>query len=366
VAAGEDCVHDLLRRACLAGLAPGAVAGWGSPPADYDLVAEGWAALFPTKIRAEQSTWFDLASLTKPLATATLCLLGFRTDAFGQATTVGEVLSEVRGTPVAELTVGQLLTHTSGLPGWLPLYAVCEGRRELVPARLGAVSLIAPPGSRVVYSCVGYVMLGLMLQRISDQDLESLFCASVLRPLGLEEALGFRPARARCQPAAGAARPVVERRLCVEAGFDPDFVPPYEPGLPDDGNARFLGGTAGNAGLFGTAAGVLALTAEYRPGGGRLLTDSEVVQATSNHTPGKEQARAFGWQLAASPGCSAGPSLPPDAFGHTGFTGVSAWFDPLRGRGWILLTNRLHPGGREADLHPLRRRFHSTAVGMPT
>jgi len=362
----QDSVPELLRRACAAGLTPGAVAGWGSPPDGYELAAEGRASLFPTTFRAQQSTWFDLASLTKPLATATLCLLALRSGELGRTTTVGEVLAEVRGTRVAELTVRQLLTHTSGLPGWLPLYALCEGRPEMVPARLGTVSLIAPPGSRVVYSCVGYVMLGLMLQRISDQDLESLFRASVMRPLGIEESIGFRPGVAGRQLAAGAASPVVERRLCVEAGFEPDFVPAYRPGLPDDGNARFLGGAAGNAGLFGTAAGVLALAAEYLPGGGRLLTEAEVAEATSNHTQGKEQARGFGWQLAASPGCSAGPSLPPEAFGHTGFTGVSTWFDPLHRRGWVLLTNRLHPGGRELDLHPLRRRFHAIAVGMPT
>jgi len=362
----QNSVHELLRRACLAGLTPGAVAGWGRPPAAYEFAAEGRATLFPTTFRAQQSTWFDLASLTKPLATATLCLLAFRTGELGQATTVGEVLTEVRGTPVAQLTVRQLLTHTSGLPAWLPLYALCEGRPELVPARTSTVSLIAPPGSRVVYSCVGYVMLGLMLQRISHQDLESLFRSLVVRPLGIAESIGFRPDIARCQLAAGATSPVVERRLCLEAGFSPDFVPAYRPGLPDDGNARFLGGAAGNAGLFGTAAGILALATEYLPGGGRLLTESEVAEATSNHTQGKEQARGFGWQLAASPGCSAGPSLPPEAFGHTGFTGVSTWVDPLRCRGWVLLTNRLHPGGRELDLHPLRRRFHSIAVGMPT
>ncbi len=359
-------VRELLRRAVLAGCAPGAVAGWGRPPTDVEFLAQGSASLFPESRAATESTWFDLASLTKPLVTATLCLLGFRSGELTPETPVGEVLGEVRGTPPAALRVRQLLTHTSGLPAWLPLYALCEGRVELLATHLRDVSLVAPPGSRVVYSCVGYVVLGLMLERVSDQDLATLFRKLVLDELGLGSNLDFRPDPRHVCPAAGAMQPVVESRLSRDAGFDPVFIPPCAPGLPDDGNARFLGGAAGNAGLFGTARGVLALASEYLPGGGRLLTESEVTMATSNYTPGMEQARGLGWQLAASPGCSAGSSLPGGAFGHTGFTGVSTWFDPIRREGAVLLANRLHPGGREPDLHPLRRRFHTMVVGMPT
>ena len=95
---------------------------------------------------------------------------------------------------------------------------------------------------------------------------------------------------------------------------------------------------------------------------GEFLTSDEIDRATSDHTPGREQARGYGWQLASSPGCSAGPALDPSAFGHTGFTGTSLWIDPTRGVAIALLTNRVHPGHRPTDLHPLRRRFHHLVV----
>jgi len=354
-------VRDLLGRLVNSGLAPGAVAGWGSPPSGLRMVAAGKAVLQPELEEVSEDTWFDLASLTKPLVTATLCLLAFRSGVLRLASTVGEVLDEVRGTAISGLTVHELLTHTTGLPAWLPLYCLAEGTPEVLPTRLGTVRLEAPPGTRVIYTCIGFVILGLMLERVSDVGLEPLFQGEVLEELGLENRLGFHPDPAIRLLAGGASRPTVEERLAREAGFDAGFVPASAAGLPDDGNARFLDGVAGNAGLFGTAAGAISLAAEYLPGGGRLLTKEEAAHATSDHTAGLDQARGLGWQLAATPGCSAGPSLSPQAFGHNGFTGVSVWVDPARREAYALLTNRAHPGHRESDLHPLRRRFHTLA-----
>ena len=124
---------------------------------------------------------------------------------------------------------------------------------------------------------------------------------------------------------------------------------------------RFLGGVAGNAGLFGTIRGVLGLARALQTPGD-LLTGDEIGLATRNHTPGLGQARGLGWQLASSPGCSAGPALSTGAFGHTGFTGTSLWIDPERRLAIALLANRVHPGHRPTDLHPLRRRFHQLVV----
>jgi len=337
------------------------VAMWGRVGAETRCEVVGSARLVPIREPACERTWFDLASLTKPLVTTTLALIAFRERMLRIETKVGEVLCEVRGTDVGDLDIGQLLTHTSGLPAWLPLYCLAEGDPGRLAERLGAVRLERPPGRRVVYSCVGFVMLGMMLERSFGSPLASIFRDRVTGILGIEDELGFSPDPATHSLIGGAASPMVEERLIAELGLDRCWIPPMAPGLPDDGNARFLGGAAGNAGLFGTAAGISLLAKEFVGGGGVLLDREEIEMVTAIRTADLEQARGLGWQLASSPGCSAGPSLSPEAFGHTGFTGVSVWIDPEIEAAFILLTNRNHPGQRENDLHPLRRRFHALA-----
>jgi CubicO group peptidase (beta-lactamase class C family) len=350
-----------LQRATRAGAAPAAVAEWGRAGGGISREIIGASCLFPERIEASADTWFDLASLTKPLVTTTLIVLAFRSGAIAPSTTVGEVLDEVRGTDVGGLEVHRLLTHTSGLPAWLPLYCLAEGDPKLLPSRLAGVSLATPPGERVVYSCVGFVILGLILARIADEGLEPLFRREVLKVVGLEDQLGFHIDSATRSHSGGARQPTVESRMTTDLSCDDRLIPRVAPGLPDDGNARFLGGVAGNAGLFGTAGGVVGLAKEYLPGGGSLLTAVEAAKATADLTEGLEQGRGWGWQLGSTPGCSAGEALGENAFGHTGFTGVSVWCDPTTRGVFVLLTNRNHPSQRENDLHPLRRRFHDLA-----
>jgi CubicO group peptidase (beta-lactamase class C family) len=314
--------------------------------------------VFPERAEVSEKTWFDLASLTKPLVTTTLTLLAIRSRVLAATTRVGEVLDEVRETDVGDLEVLQLLTHTAGLPSWLPLYCLAEGRPDLLVPRLGEVGLEGRPGSRVVYSCVGFIILGLMLARVADEELDTLFQREVLSVVGLEGELGFKPDLATQSLIGYAPLPEVERWLVKDLGFDQRWIPPTGQSLPDDGNARFLGGIAGNAGLFGTARGVVALASEYLPGGGSLLSSEEAAEATALQTQGLEQGRGWGWQLASTSGCSAGEALSGAAFGHTGFTGVSVWCEPVTRIVYTLLTNRNHPAQRENDLHPLRRTFH--------
>ncbi len=360
----NDCrgdVQALLERGVVAGLAPAMVAEWGRPREKPLRKVLGASTLRPTVTSASARTWFDLASLTKPLVTTTLSLLALRSTELRPTMTVGEVLHEVRNSAVGHLQLRQLLTHTSGLPDWLPLYCVAEGRPRDLLRRLGEVRLVAAPGSRVIYSCVGFVVLGMILTRVSGSALDVLFQKEVVDALDLGEELGFCPDSRVHSLAGGASTARVERRLILELGLNPRWIPPIATSLPDDGNARFLGGVAGNAGLFGTAYGVSSLAAEYLPGGGRLLTSKEAEVATSSSTGGLEQERGFGWQLAPTSGCSAGAGLSREAFGHTGFTGVSVWADPSNRGVFVLLTNRNHPEQREIDLHPLRRRFHVLA-----
>jgi CubicO group peptidase (beta-lactamase class C family) len=354
-------IRQLLLRAIRAGSAPAAVAEWGRAGAEPFRSVVGNASLFPAITEATASTWFDLASLTKPLVTTTLTILAFRSGLLTRSTRVGEVLGETEQSAIADLAVEDLLTHTGGLPAWLPLYCIADGDPNALPSRLAEIEPEAPPGEKVVYSDVGFVTLGLMVARIGGGTLESLFVEQVLKPLGLDKELGFCPDSATQSLSGGSPKAFVERRMVDEMGFDACLIPPIAAALPDDGNARFLDGVAGHAGLFGTARGVGVLASEYLPGGGRLLSEPEAADAIRLRTSDLEQARSWGWQLASSPQCSAGEGLSQTGFGHTGFTGGSVWSDPETSGVFVLLTNRNHPVQRENDLHPLRRRFHALA-----
>jgi len=308
----------------------------------------------------EADVRYDLASLTKPLATATLLLLAQR-DGLDLEAPLGDLLPELAGSPWEAVSLVHCATHTAGFPAWVPLYAAHGASREGYLQVLHETRPLSSPGLHAVYSCLGFVALGLALERGFGGDLATLFSELVAEPLGLADELGFAPPSAT-PAAAGERRWFVEERLLVERGLPGRPPPAREDALPcSDGNARGLGGAAGNAGLFGTAAAVARLAAEFLPGGGELLTAEEAESATRCRTAGLEQARGLGWQLAPTPGCSAGPALPAEAFGHTGFTGTSVWMDPETRAGYVLLGNRLHPGGRAPDLHPLRRRLHALA-----
>jgi CubicO group peptidase (beta-lactamase class C family) len=354
----SEKVAELLGRAVQAGLA----VGWVGVA-----VRDGEAGLcWCGGVRGiegepvEADLRYDLASLTKPLATATLLLLA-RRDGLELETPLGELLPELAGTPWGPVTLVQCSTHTGGFPAWAPLYASRGATRDGYLRALAELAPSASPGARVEYSCPGFIALGLALERAGGSDLATLFTELAATPLGLADELSFAPAAAT-PVAQGERRWSIEEALLAERGLAA-APPPVVPGAVPcgDGNARGLGGIAGNAGLFGTAAAVAHLAAEYLPGGGELLTSEEAELATTDRTQGLEQSRGIGWQLAATPGCSAGASLPPHAFGHTGFTGTSVWADPDARAVYVLLGNRLHPGGRTPDLHPLRRRFHLLA-----
>jgi CubicO group peptidase (beta-lactamase class C family) len=355
--AGSQAVGELLRRAVVAGLAPGFVGLAVGAQGDGLCWSEGKAALGGEAVTP--GTWYDLASLTKPLATTTLTLLA-RRDGLDLEAPLGDLLPELAQGPWGRVTVAQVLTHTAGFPAWAPLYLDGLGR----DAYLRALDLVLPharAGKQTVYSCLGFMALGMALERAGGADLATLFTELVAEPLGLADELSFAPPE-DTPLAAGELEPFVEQALVARQGIK-GGPPRILSGVAscDDGNARGLGGAAGNAGLFGTVAAIAQLGAEYLPGGGALLSPSEAELATRCWTSGLEQARSLGWQLAATPGCSAGPGLSPEAFGHTGFTGTALWVDPSNRTVTVLLSNRLHPGGRTPDLGPLRRRFNREA-----
>jgi CubicO group peptidase (beta-lactamase class C family) len=309
-------------------------------------------------------TWYDLASLTKPLVVGTLSLLAARSGLLELDARLGSVLPRVDQSPIGNATIAQLLSHSSGLPAWEPVYALARDPGGAVEA-IAEIELAHRPGQRVEYSCLGFILLGKALEQVNGRPLDAVFEERVVRPLRLHQELGFRPDPSARAVAAGSATPQPEIELADERGLRPDTIPPVGEGAVHDGNARFLGGVAGNSGLFGTAAGVFSLAAEFTSGGKGLLHPEEIAAARTVVAADEAQVRGLAWQLASTPGCSAGPALGSAAFGHVGFTGTSLWIDPDRDAVFVLLTNRCHPDYRDINLHPLRRRFHRLAAADP-
>lgn len=323
------------------------------------LVARGHAVLVPERIPALPGTIFDLASLTKVLSTTLLVALELEAGALTLDDPVSTHFEEFRHRHV---TLRHLLTHTSGLPKWRPLYLEA-GDPARVPAVIAGLPLEYEPGTRVVYSDPNFIALGIVLERVTGLALDRLFDERIARPLGLART-GFRPDPSlRPEIAASETGNAYEREMCGESG---DAFQDWRTGIiwgeVHDGNAHFLGGVAGHAGLFGTAGETATIAGQFLSGS-RLLHDPAIfAQFRDNLTPGLEEHRSIGFQLASTPDSAAGPSLPPDAFGHLGFTGTSLWVDPHRARTVVFLTNRTHPVRRDLPFNEIRRQVNALAL----
>jgi CubicO group peptidase (beta-lactamase class C family) len=218
----------------------------------------------------------------------------------------------------------------------------------------------------VIYSDLGFILLGFLLQRLGGLSLMQLAQREIFSPLNLQHTF-FNPSAAmRTGVAACESGNAYERDMC-EIDFPANRYAQWREGIiwgeVHDGNAHFLGGAAGHAGLFANAAETLRLANQFIAAQSELLSPETCALFRQNMAEGLNEARSFAWQLAATKDSTAGSSLPPDAFGHTGFTGTSCWVDAGNQRIFILLTNRTHARKLPfANINAVRREFHSLAV----
>jgi CubicO group peptidase (beta-lactamase class C family) len=294
---------------------------------------------------AHDETVFDLASLTKPIATTTIAMHLVETGRIALAHRVSRWLRHWTGRERAAVTVRDLLEHCAGLAAWLPFYRDYEGRAELEPA-ISRLALEYVPWTQSVYSDLGFILLGFILEDAGGAPLDRQFAARVP-----EADLRFRPpAEWRARTAPTEADSWRGRMLIGEV---------------HDENAWALGGVAGHAGLFGTAPAVgafarlvLATLDKQTP-----LARPETLRRflTRSTVPGS--SRAVGWDTML-PTSSCGTRLSAASFGHTGFTGTSLWIDPVRGIYVVLLTNRVHPTRNAEGFHAVRPAVHDAIVGV--
>jgi CubicO group peptidase (beta-lactamase class C family) len=334
---------------------PGAAWWVEGPQGPIDRGAVGWAAIEPERVPLDESTPFDLASLTKPLCTALLLSLleGERQLDVGQPVTTW--LEAMRGSAFSQASLLDLATHGSGLPAWRPLYVHASDRQgylERISRELPAVA-----AGETLYSDLGYLLLGMVIEEVSGRHLDHLFHDRVGRVLG-EPRIGF--ASGDFADAAATERGnAYERRLAGAEGQSHSWRTRILRGEVHDANAWGLGGVAGHAGLFGTIEAVATVARELlRPS--RLPLGDAQREAMLRPRPGTE-GRTVGMVIASHSRATSG-ILPPAAAGHTGFSGTSMWLDPGSGQFFILLTHRVHPVVERRDFQVIRRAFHRLAT----
>lgn len=347
----------------------------GDFPSAIYCIAEGGRAIFadalgeaarePERHPATLQTVYDLASLTKPFVTGLLCARFLEQGRLELDRPVANYLNEFDLADRNQITIRHLLTHTSGLPAWRPLYLLAKDKADALSA-IANEPLQQKPGERVVYSDLGFMVLGFLLQRLTAMEFATLARHQIIEPLGLNHAF-FNPGMAaRTGIAACETGNAYERGMC-EKDFPSEANTTWRSeliwGEVHDGNAHFLGGAAGHAGLFANVTDALQIANQFIGGLSKLLSRETCQLFRENMTSGLNEARSFAWQLAATPDSTAGAALPPDAFGHTGFTGTSCWVDGARQRVFLLFTNRTHARKLPfANINPVRRQFHSLAV----
>lgn len=362
----NEQISNLLAERIAAGDFPSAVYLVGVKGRAVLADAQGFAVGEPHLRAASLETIYDLASLTKPLVTGLLMARRVERGVIGLDESVGRFLPEFARDEKHAITIRHLLTHTSGLAAWMPLYLQTGGERARVLETIAAKPLVSAPGTHVLYSDLGFITLGLLLERVEKATLAELAHRDIFEPLKLERTFFNPQAAMQTEIAACETGNQYEREMCRAEKLMADEIGWREHllwGEVHDGNAFFLGGEAGHAGLFSTAAETFRLASQFLENQTELLSKQTCKLFRMNMTEGLEEARSFAWQLAATPDSTAGLRLAPDSFGHLGFTGTSCWIDPVLEGVFILLTNRTH--GRAlpfANINGVRRRFHTLAA----
>jgi CubicO group peptidase (beta-lactamase class C family) len=358
----DSFVHDHVRR----GDWPGAVYAAGAPAERPRwCAAVGALALAPRREPARVDALYDLASITKGLATGVIALRLAGRGVVDLDAPLDELLPESRGYAGRTPSLADLLLHRAGFPDWAPLYRLARTPETTAEAACGAPP-VAPNGQRVLYSCLGPILAGLALERRTGASVRELWDAEVRLPLTLPpEGLLFGPLPPELVPRAAPTESGRrhEESIAGPGEFGREIAPgPAAPlrGVVNDGNACFLGGAAGNAGLFG-AADVVFRVASALAAPGPLLADREWRRAVQPAATGSDDARTIGFQSGASPKAPAG-ALGAASFGHVGFTGVSVWIAPQLELVAVLLSNRIHPRYTEAPVQTWRREFHDAVV----
>jgi CubicO group peptidase (beta-lactamase class C family) len=371
---GLDWTHQAIRlRAALDPIAREAVQTSVTPGGVVSITDHGQSVLLMPFGRTQThpqgagedvtaETIYDIASLTKPVATSGVLMKLLESGAVALDTPARSLLPELVAPGSEAITIAHLVGHSAGFPDHVKYYerlwagdrAGAASAREAIVRMAGATPLEQPPGRVTRYSDVGYILLGAALERAAGERLDRATARLVLEPLAMPSTFfvdlnGPRPSRSAT---------IAPTEICPQRGL--------VSGEVHDENAHAAGGVCGHAGLFSTAAdldrfaGAVCAAAAGEPGHFDPAIARQLVTTESN----AGSTWRLGWDTPArAPGVSlAGDRWPRDGFGHLAFTGCSMWLDPPRRRHVVLLTNRVHPTRDGSGMRELRRAVMDAAV----
>ncbi len=294
------------------------------------------------------ATAFDLASLAKVVATTSMAMILYERGLLDLDLPVNAVVGEFGGEDPRRdaVTLRMLAAHSSGLPAYEKLFLRARTRDELLAAAF-ATPLTADPCTRAEYSDIGFIILGIALERIAEESLNRFCQREVFGPLAMKHTAFNPPASWRASIAPTANDQSFRRRVIQ--------------GEVQDENASVLGGVAGHAGLFASAEDLAIFAHTMLAGGRPILRPETVALFTRRESSPVNTSRALGWDTPSSPSQS-GKYFSPNSFGHLGYTGTSLWIDPERQLSVTLLTNRTWPDCSNQAIKQLRPRFHDAVV----
>ncbi len=330
-AARLERIDEVVKQAIAEGRLPGCVIAVVRQGKMGFHKAFGHRAILPDREPMTVDTVFDLASLTKPVATATAVMILMEQGRLRLDDSPTRHLPEFTGHGKERITVEQLLLHTSGLIADNPL-ADYEHDPETAWKRICDLKPLASPGERFIYSDVGFIVLGKLVERVSGESLDRFARRHIYEPLGMTET--------RFVPDEMLHRRIAPTELRMGRWLR---------GEVHDPRAARLGGVAGHAGLFSTADDLAVFVQMLLDGGlgnGRRILDGKTVAEMTRPRQVPGGLRALGWDVETAYSGNRGERFPVGSFGHTGFTGTSIWIDPASKTGVIFLSNRVHPDGK--------------------
>jgi CubicO group peptidase (beta-lactamase class C family) len=362
-------VENALRNAVDAGVFPGAVVVVVKNDEIAFEQAFGFRSLLPKQTALQLNTVFDLASLTKPLATTFAIMLLTREGQVSIEDRVTRFLPAFGALGKKLITVRQLLSHTSGLPAWKPYYeevveAEKQGKTNFVASRdakryvtelIYREKPLHPPASQCLYSDLGFIVLGDLVESVTATTLDEFCLTQIYKPLGLGSTGFIDLTQQRTGQVEQAAEwiapteqcPWRKRTICGEV---------------HDDNAYTMGGVAGHAGLFGSARDLHSLIACLRRclhGEDDFLPPSIVEEFFTKDDSAVNSRFALGWDTPGPGKSASGSAFSSHSVGHLGFTGTSIWWDLDKDCYIILLTNRVHPTRKNEKIRDFRPHIHN-------